>query len=186
MTAARPRVIVLNGPGSSGKSSAARALQKIARGPLIHVAMDAFLDMLPDSLIGHPDGLAFDAVQIEGHRTIIVRTGPVCERLLTGMRASVAALARAGNDLIVDDVMLRGEIAIYRDLLPFADLRFVGFFLPLEVLEAREAARGDREIGLARGQVDSFSREDGYDLIVDNPEADPERIAAEIRDAFGL
>ena len=41
------RVVLLNGAGSAGKSSIARALQAIAGRPLLHVQMDAFFDMLP-------------------------------------------------------------------------------------------------------------------------------------------
>jgi chloramphenicol 3-O phosphotransferase len=40
-------IIILNGVGSAGKSSIARALQDIAMQPYLHVPMDAFLDMLP-------------------------------------------------------------------------------------------------------------------------------------------
>ncbi|MCW3476381.1 phosphotransferase-like protein [Limobrevibacterium gyesilva] len=53
----RPHVIVLNGVGSVGKSSTARALQTITATPFLHVAMDAFIDMLPRGMFGHPEGL---------------------------------------------------------------------------------------------------------------------------------
>jgi chloramphenicol 3-O phosphotransferase len=43
-------VVILNGVGSSGKSSIARALQDILDEPYLHVQMDAFLDMLPERL----------------------------------------------------------------------------------------------------------------------------------------
>ena len=46
----RPQVIILNGIGSVGKSSMAKALQAITSKPFLHVAMDAFLDMLPENL----------------------------------------------------------------------------------------------------------------------------------------
>jgi len=45
-------VIILNGVGSVGKSSTARALQAITAEPFLHVAMDAFLDMLPPTMLG--------------------------------------------------------------------------------------------------------------------------------------
>jgi chloramphenicol 3-O phosphotransferase len=54
------RIIILNGVGSVGKSSIARALQKITAQPFLHVAMDAFLDMLPASYMDHPDGFLFE------------------------------------------------------------------------------------------------------------------------------
>lgn len=53
-------VIILNGVGSVGKTSMARALLGLAARPFLHVAMDAFLDMLPARLVGHADGLVFE------------------------------------------------------------------------------------------------------------------------------
>lgn len=103
----RPIVIILNGVGSVGKSSTARALQAISARPLLHVAMDAFLDMLPAAMLGHPDGLRFETLQEEGKATVAIRTGPVMERAMRGMRHAIAALAGQGNDLVVDDVMTR-------------------------------------------------------------------------------
>ena len=41
------KIILLNGTGSSGKTSLARALQAASRDVFLHVQMDAFLDMLP-------------------------------------------------------------------------------------------------------------------------------------------
>jgi chloramphenicol 3-O phosphotransferase len=185
--ASRPHVIILNGVGSVGKSTTARALQAITTRPFMHVAMDAFLDMLPPSLFGEPDGLVFETADDQGKPSIVIRPGPVVERALRGMRHAVAALAAQGNDLIVDEVIIDGTRATeYRALLaPFA-LRFVGLFAPLAVLEARERARGDRAIGLARWQYDRVHRGIVYDLEIDTASATPAEGAHRIRDAFGL
>ena len=113
--------------------------------------MDTFLDMLPEKLLTHPDGLFFEEAQNNGKSVIAVRSGPTLERVMRGMRHAVAAMAAQGNNLIVDVVMIRpGIVQEYRDLLQPFDLRLVGLFAPLEVLEARERARGDREVGLAK------------------------------------
>ena len=74
----------------------------------------------------------------------------------------------------------------YRDLLRAFDLRLVGLFAPLDVLEARERARGDREVGLARWQYGRFHRGIAYDLEVDTAAAMPADCARLIRDTFGL
>lgn len=44
------RIIVLNGIGSVGKSSVARALQREARRPFLHVAMDVS-DLTPEGAV---------------------------------------------------------------------------------------------------------------------------------------
>jgi len=183
----RSRVIILNGVGSVGKSSTANAVQAIAHEPLMNVAMDTFLSMLPGKLFGTPDGLVFEKVQDDSGPCIAIRTGPVIERTLRGMRHAIAALADQGNDLIVDEVMLgSGEAAEYRRLLSDHDLKFVGLFAPLEVIEARERARGDRAIGLARGLYGRVHIGVTYDLEIETSATTPEENARRICEAFGL
>ena len=183
----RPQVIILNGIGSVGKSATAKALQAIASRPFLHVSMDAFLDMLPEQMFGDPDGLVFEPGQSDGKPVIAIRSGPVLQRAMRGMRHAIAAMAAQGNNLIVDEVMIGAAAAQeYRDLLLAVDLRVVGLFAPLEVLEARERARGDREIGLARWQYGRVHRGITYDLQVDTSVAAPAECARLIRGAFGL
>ncbi len=183
----QPQVIILNGIGSVGKSSTAKALQAITSKPFLHVAMDAFLDMLPEKMLAHPDGLMFEASQDGGKPIIAIRSGPVLERAMRGMRHAVAAMAEQGNNLIVDQVMIgAGAMQEYRALLRSFDLHLVGLFAPLDVLEARERARGDREVGLARWQYGRVHRDIAYDLEVDTAAAAPAECARLIRDAFGL
>ena len=186
--APRAQVIVLNGVGSVGKSSTARALQAIAGKPFLHVAMDAFIDMLPPAMFGHLEGLVFETLtDHQGHPVIAIHTGPVFTRLMAGMRQAIVAMAAQGNNLIVDDVLMEpGEDAAYRALLAEFDVRIVALHAPLAVLEAREAARGDRVIGLARGQIDRVHAARAYDLEIDAAAATPEQCAALIRDAFEL
>ncbi len=74
----------------------------------------------------------------------------------------------------------------YRALLSPFDVRFVGLFAPLDVLEARERARGDREIGLARWQYERVHRDMIYDLEIDATDRPPRDIAQAICDTFGL
>ena len=183
----RSQVIILNGVGSVGKSSTARALQEIAGRPFLHVAMDTFLEMLPPSMMGHPDGLVFEAGDDEGHPSISIRTGPVLDRAMRGMRHAIAAMAGQGNNLVVDEVMLgQGEALAYRERLLAHDLRIVGLLAPLDVLERRERERGDREIGLARWQFERVHQGVVYDLEIDATAGTPERNARRICEAFGL
>jgi chloramphenicol 3-O phosphotransferase len=181
------RVIVLNGTGSVGKSSAAKALQAITAEPFLHVSMDTFLEMMPEQLFGDPEGMVFETIEQDGKPAVVIHTGPVLQRTLAGMRRAVAALAGAGNNLIVDEVMLGGgEAQDYRELLSGFDLRFVGLTAPLEVVEARELARGDRAIGLGRWQYERVHRGVPYDLEIDTASLTPQAVAQRIRDAFGL
>lgn len=182
-----PQIVILNGIGSVGKSATAKALQAIASKPFLHVAMDAFLDMLPEQLLDHPDGLVFEAGQEDGNPVIAIRSGPVLQRAMRGMQHAVAAMAAQANNLIVDVVMIEAETAqTYRDLLRPFEVRMVGLFAPLDVLEARERARGDRRIGLARWQYDRVHRGITYDLELNTAAASPVDCARLIQDTFGL
>ena len=179
-------VILLNGVGSVGKSSIAKALQAITAEPFLHVAMDAFLEMMPARYWDHPDGLVFETEQQDGKPAIAIRSGPVVERTLHGMRCAIAALARAGNNLIVDDVLLENETADYAALLADFTFRAVGVFAPLDMLEARERERGDRLIGLARWQYDRVHQGKRYDLELDTSGSTPLECATLIKQKFGL
>jgi len=180
------RLIILNGVGSVGKSSIARALQQITAEPFLHVAMDAFLDMLPTSYMNHPDGLVFDDESKVGPSVVAVRTGPVAARAFRGMRRAIAALAGEGNNLIVDDVMLDAEMNEYRTLLAGFQVSFVGIFAPLAIIEERESLRRDRIIGLARWQFDRVHRGRTYDLEIDASTSTPEICALKIKEALTL
>jgi chloramphenicol 3-O phosphotransferase len=183
---ATARIVLLNGVGSSGKGSIAKALQRITAAPFLHIQMDAFIDMMPENSWGHPDWLDFETVQEDGKPSVVLKTGPLGERVFRGMRHAVAAMARQGNNLIVDDVMLGAEKVEYAALLAEFELIRVGVFAPLEVLEARERTRGDRMIGLARWQYERVHKDMVYDLEVDTSRATPLECAERIREKFRL
>lgn len=179
------RVVLLNGVGSVGKSSIARALQAIASRPFLHVQMDAFIEMLPKAYLDHPDGLTFRTIEQDGKPSVVISSGEVAGRAFHGMRRAIAAMAAEGNDLIVDDVLIGGA-GDYDRLLAGVAFYKVGVFAPLDVLEERERRRGDRMIGLARWQFDRVHKEIRYDLEVDASIATPEACAELIRERFGL
>lgn len=181
-------IILLNGIGSAGKSSIAKALQQITAEPFLHVAMDDFLNMLPPLYFDHPDGLVFETLTEDGKPSVAIQTGIVCERLLSGMRRAVAAMAEAGNNLVVDEVLMgAGEAsAEYARLLAPYRLHWVGVMAPLNVLEARERARADRMIGLARWQFPRVHAGLAYDLEIDTSRISPAEAARIIKDKFSL
>ncbi len=183
----RSTILVLNGVGSVGKSSVARALQERLAEPFLHVQMDSWIEMLPEDLQDDPSTFAFIAGMEAGMPSVAIHSGPLGDRLMAGFRASVVAMADAGNDLIVDDVMLSpAEGEEYRRRLASHDLRMIGLHAPLTVLEARERLRGDRMPGLARWQFDRVHRGQLYDLELETGQSSPGQCADAIILAFGL
>ncbi len=180
------RIVLLNGVGSAGKSSIAKALQTITVDPFLHVQMDTFLQMLPERYQNHPGGLTFATVQEDGNSSVVIKTGPVADRAFRGMQHAIAAMAAQGNNLIVDDVLLGQGIVEYVELLAPFDLFLVGVLAPLVVLEERERQRGDRLIGLARWQYNRVHQGMKYNLEVDTSVASPMECAHLIRRTFRL
>lgn len=181
-------VIILNGTTSAGKTSLARALQDVASRPLLHVRMDDFLTMQPRRLDNHPDGFVFAGVEGVEPPEVSIKTGPYGAKLISGMRQAVAAMADSGLDMIVDDVWLRegAEQADYIRLLSKHQVFFVGVSAPLAILEQRELARGDRDIGQARWQQGRVHIGATYDLEIDTGEMTPQQAAWKIQEAFSL
>jgi chloramphenicol 3-O phosphotransferase len=184
----RSRIVILNGVGSAGKSSIAKALQTIVERPYLHVQMDTFMDMLPDRYQESPEGFTYETVYDgEDKPCVVITTGSVGFTALQGMRHAIAAMAYQGNNLVVDDVMCDGgEMAEYLSLLAPFDLMTVAVKAPLDVLEARERQRGDRLIGLARWQFDRVHRNITYDFEVDTAVATPLECATLIQKRFAL
>jgi chloramphenicol 3-O-phosphotransferase len=71
------RISILNGVGSVGKSSTAKALQAITSVPFLRVSMYSFFDMLPERMIGHPEEVVFETTEHDSKPWVAIKTGPV-------------------------------------------------------------------------------------------------------------
>lgn len=180
------RIILLNGVGSVGKSSIARAMQAITRDWFLHVTMDSFLEMLPARSFETPEGLTFRPGESSGHPTVTVSTGPYAAHVFRGMRLAIRAMAEDGLNLIVDDVADSADVGEYRELLGEHHLSVVGVMASLPVLEARERQRGDRALGLARVQHATLHDGITYDVVVDTDTRTPEECAAHLVERLDL
>lgn len=172
-------IIYLNGTSSAGKSSIAAILQERLGGLYLHVMLDVFLQMVPPGGWQRPGGAVMTPPR-DG-RGLDVEFGPLCQPLFTGFHRSLAALAGAGNRLIVDDVLVerRWLDEALAALAPFR-VCFVGVYCPVDVAEARERARGNRAIGTARGQIDHVHAHATYDVDVDTSWMSAEECAERI------
>jgi len=181
------KIVLLNGVGSAGKSTLARAILAQAHDVFLHVPMDYWLEMMPGRTLGASEGLTFETAEQAGKPVITVVSGPAQARALRGMRHAVAAMAAQDCNMVEDDVLFGDEAwDEYHALLrPYA-FHTVGVFAPLDILEAREKARGDRAIGLARGQFDVVHRGRSYAFTVDTAAASADDCARAIVERFRL
>ena len=160
------QVIVLNGGSSSGKSSIARGLQALLPQPWLALSVDDFVDALPPSLTDAGTGIAFGP---QGEVTV----GAEYRALEAAWMSGVAAMARAGARIIIDDVFLGGAAsqARVRERLDGLDVLWVGVRCDPAIAAGREMARGDRVAGMAALQATTVHAGVVYDLEVDTSSA---------------
>ena len=162
----KPRVLLLNGPSSAGKSSIARELKKLleseGRSASV-VSLDDHMRLSPGERIWEDD--VFEVMPemcraveraLEENRTVIVDHVITSERIW-------AALAAAAAEHGMKNVLVSCDAAL---------------------LHQREAARGDRFPGSAEESLRYLYPKEGYDLIIDSGKTDPAASACLIRDAL--
>ena len=180
----KPNIIFLNGVGSVGKTSIAKALQNMLEEPYLHIGNDHFFEMLPKKYqpggIKAQEGVDFITEESEKDPITRVHCGKVGKHLFASMKKAMLELAKAGFSLIIDEVVLTDGFEEYKKL--FKDFNFisVGVFAPLDVLEKRERSRKDRTSGLARWQYEIVHKGKKYDLEVDTSKLSPEQCAQQI------
>ncbi|WP_307865386.1 chloramphenicol phosphotransferase CPT [Streptomyces montanisoli] len=157
------QVIVLNGGSSAGKSGIARCLQHVLLPePWLSLSVDTLVDALPAALRDAEDGLTFEP---SGE----VRAGAGFREVEAAWIEGVAAMARAGARVVVDEVFLGGAASQERWVARLGGLRvlWVGVRCDARVAAGRETARGDRVAGMAAAQAGVVHRGVRYDMEVD-------------------
>jgi chloramphenicol 3-O phosphotransferase len=156
------QVIILNGGSSAGKSGIVRCLQAVLPQPWLAFGIDSLVDALPPGLRGADGGIEFAA---DGG----VHVGADFRALEAAWMEGVAATARAGARVVVDDVFLGGAASQqrWRKALSGLAVLWVGVRCDPAVAAAREIARGDRARGMAAAQADVVHAGVSYDLEVD-------------------
>lgn len=145
---AADRIILLNGASSSGKSTVARLLQASLDEPFLYLSSDQLVDSGARPTRRQPSG-PFDWV------------GSMRPKFFDGFHGSIAAMAGAGNDLVVEHIIV-AEI------------------------DRRERARGDRRTGEGRShiQVNRVHEFGSYDLEIDTTDGVHARVAEQIIQAW--
>jgi chloramphenicol 3-O phosphotransferase len=159
-------IIFLNGTSSSGKTTIARALQRLWHDPMLYASIDSFIFMFADH---------------------VLRDDEVRKRalwpLISAFNQSLPHIAETGFPVVIDYVMeSRAWLDECLSSLAGYQVYFVGVMCPLDELERREIARGDRQVGFARWQHDRVHRYGPYDLEVDTHTHSPESCAEQLKE----
>jgi chloramphenicol 3-O phosphotransferase len=145
------KIIIINGPSSSGKTTLALAAQKQLEIPFIRFSFDLFLDN--------------KSLPLEQIRNGAFSWDSMRPSVFHGLHQCVSALAKAGNNLIFDHIIeskfwLEDLLHAISDL----DVFFVGLHCSLPELERREVERGNRRSGEARADYETVHSITSYDL----------------------
>jgi chloramphenicol 3-O phosphotransferase len=163
----RGRIILLNGVSSSGRSSIGRALLPLLPDPWFLVPVDA---------IG--------AMRSTVHTRVLddAEIGEMLRRTRLGYHRAVAALAGAGNDVIMDyPLSEQWRVDDLLDTLTGYDVTLVEVRCAQEELDRRERSRGDRPTGLARSQTAVYTHGES-DIVVDTTNTGAHDCATAIAD----
>jgi chloramphenicol 3-O phosphotransferase len=170
------RAIVLNGTSSSGKTSLGRALQDHLPDVWLLFGIDTLITALPWRLYGTDEGHVI-------HEDGSIDIGAVFLAEQQRWRHAVAAMVRAGSNVIIDEVLLRGadEQAEWQAVLDGLDVTWIGVHCDVDVAEARERARSDRAVSMARAQAANVHVGVTYDGEVDTTSTPPDQLAAQLQ-----
>ena len=192
-------IILINSTTCAGKTTLTRELQKISVKPYLATDYDIFIAMmaakyvmLHESILQpghHPFAVTSNAwtregfevdQRIEKPRTYQMLVGRTAWRILQGMTRAYAAMARAGNNLVLGDIITERLLPEYCAAFQGLRVYFVGVDCSLEELERREHAMPNRTVGCARAQFGQVHVPGVYDLRVNTEKDNPTRCAEQI------
>jgi chloramphenicol 3-O phosphotransferase len=158
------KIIIINGPSSTGKTTLAFALQKQIELPFIRFSFDLFLD--------------HNSFPLEQIRNGTFSWDQMRPSVFRGIHQCLPALATAGNNVIFDHIIETKEsLHELISLISELDVFFVGLHCSLPELERREMQRGDRRKGEAHQDFQTVHSITSYDLELDSENALEENVA---------
>ncbi len=177
-------VIILNGPSAAGKSSIIKAFQAQQKELWLAMGIDSlFVGVLPSKIYledkpeHHAIMKGVASVDEQG-KLFTLYVGEQGYKIIQGMHRSIAAYARAGNNVIVDYIMY--DHAWLKDMqqaLQGIQVINVGITASLPVLEEREKKRATSPQGHARSLHTSVHEGWTYDLEINNDHLSPDQVA---------
>jgi len=167
------KIIYLNGPSSSGKTTLAKFLQNSFSEPYLHVSIDKIIGFMPAKINNWEGGdspLGFswkEDTDPAGHPVYHIQAGPFAKKIVRTLKDIAILLASQGYNLVIDDVAFGADqVEEWKEALKDFTVLYVGVVTPLDILEERERNRGNRQIGSARAQYNQVHENVSYDLEI--------------------
>ncbi|MES2215157.1 MAG: hypothetical protein V4485_03955 [Pseudomonadota bacterium] len=175
------KIILLNGCGSSGKTSIARSIQHLSEDLWITFGVDSLIDMMPRAK--QDEYLKFIPRMNQYGPEMHVEVKPKGADLFCVMPDFANLLANKGHNLIIDEVLFEdSKLQHYAEKLRDHTTYFIGVFCDLAAMQEREILRQNRHIGLSSNQFDRVHTgiRSNYDLKVDTTRASSFEVAKQI------
>jgi chloramphenicol 3-O phosphotransferase len=166
-------IIFLNGCSSSGKTTIATAIQLKSDHPWLSFGVDMYMAMLPRAYTGFGghahEGIEFIRPANAHQPTINMQYGTFGQQFNNAVPDVLNALANHHLNCVFDEVLLDdSRLPLFARTLKNHTVYLIGVTCDLEILIEREMLRGDRALGLVRGQYNKVhSAIKAYDLMVD-------------------
>jgi chloramphenicol 3-O-phosphotransferase len=177
-------IIVISGTSSSGKSSVCSALFEKLGEPWLHFSTDGYLGMLGPKFEGlhpsnasvcEPNEICYAQKYEDGTYEII--PGKFCSKLFSTIPDAVALLAAQGFNIILDSFLtVKDDLEYYKKVLSKYDPHFFYLYADANIINQREAQRGDRLNGSAVNWLKAMDHQSGCDLSLDSGILSPEEI----------
>jgi chloramphenicol 3-O phosphotransferase len=176
------QVIVLNGGSSAGKTTLAACLQERLDGAWLTLGVDDLIHAL-----SHGPGDTGGGGTIDFATDGTITVSEKFRRAESAWYQGLAAMARAGTGVIVDDVFLDAGESQTRLRSAFEGLAvlWVGVRCLPEIAEGRELEREGRVRGMARDQAERVHAGVTYDLVLDTTDTSAEECAKAIAATAG-
>lgn len=192
-------IILINSTTCAGKTTLTRELQKVATKPYLATDYDIFIAMMATKYVmlhesilqpdHHPYSVTSTPLTREGFevhqaveqpRTYRMMLGRPAWNILRGMTRAYAAMAKAGNNLVLGDIITERLLPEYCNAFRGLRVYFVGVQCSLEELERREHVMPHRTVGCARAQIAQVHIPGEYDLTVNTERDNPTQCAEQI------
>jgi chloramphenicol 3-O phosphotransferase len=152
------KIILLNGVSSSGKSTLARGLSEYLPNYLV-LGLDDIGSLILKMRNNKKDPSTWSIIQHSNYK-IHYKTY-LFHRL-------IKSISEYSFNIILDTVLdCEDDYNDFIDLFKGEDVLYVGVYCPIFELERRELERGDRNIGMAKEQLEVVHKNMVYDVEVD-------------------
>lgn len=183
------KLIFLNGPSHSGKTTIAKALQAKIEEPFLHFGVSTVVGMLPERMVGTQETARegfywHHKGKNAAENSFQIIAGQYGKRVVSGMGYACLTLLQKGLSLIIDDVCYGAEqLQFYVNLFKEFPSLYVGIHCPLDVLHEREKmshatlSTAQQELSIVHSQI-------AYDFEIDSSLLTVDESATKILEAF--